>query len=161
MLSFEKFDFIFVAINLVILYFFMRKLLFKPVTEFMEKRSKGIQDSLDSAEKDKAVAAELKKKYEEQLNTAKAEADKILEEARARASRECDSIISEARKNSELIISKARDEIEREREQSMKDIKSQVAGLALAAASKVIEANMDTEGNRALVDKFIDRVGAA
>ncbi len=161
MLSFEKFDFIFVAINLVILYFFMRKLLFKPVTEFMEKRSKGIRDSLDNAERDKSEAAELKKKYEEQLNTARAEADRILEEARARANKEYESILSEAKKNSELIISKARDEIEREREQAMKGIKSQVAGLALAAASKVIEANMDTDSNRVLVDKFIDRVGAA
>ena len=43
----------------------------------------------------------------------------------------------------------------------LKDIRGQVAGLALAAASKVIEANMDNEANRALVDRFIDEAGAA
>jgi F-type H+-transporting ATPase subunit b len=58
-------------------------------------------------------------------------------------------------------MEKGREEIEREREQMLKDIKGQVAGLALAAASKVIDANMDNERNRALVDKFIDEEGVA
>jgi F-type H+-transporting ATPase subunit b len=43
----------------------------------------------------------------------------------------------------------------------LKEIKNQVASLALAAATKVIEANMDTVSNRALVDKFIDEEGVA
>jgi F-type H+-transporting ATPase subunit b len=43
----------------------------------------------------------------------------------------------------------------------LKELRSQVAGLALAAASRVIEANMNTESNKNLVDKFIDEAGAA
>jgi F-type H+-transporting ATPase subunit b len=42
-----------------------------------------------------------------------------------------------------------------------KNVRSEVASLALAAASKVIEANMDTESNRVLVNKFIDEAGVA
>jgi F-type H+-transporting ATPase subunit b len=43
----------------------------------------------------------------------------------------------------------------------LKEIRNQIAGLALAAASKVLEANMNTESNKAIVDKFIDEEGAA
>jgi len=43
----------------------------------------------------------------------------------------------------------------------MKELKNQVASIALSAASKIIEANMDTENNRILVNKFIDEEGAA
>jgi F-type H+-transporting ATPase subunit b len=43
----------------------------------------------------------------------------------------------------------------------IKGVRSEVASLAFAAASKVLEANMDTESNRLLVDKFIDEAGAA
>ncbi len=153
--------FIWVAINLLILYLVMKKLLFKPVTGFMEKRIQTIKDSIDNAEKTRSEANELKKKYEEQLKAAKAQADRILEDARTRAGKEYDSVISAAKSDAEALMARARAEMERERDQMLKDLKSQVAGLALSVASKVIEANMDTDKNRELADKFIDEAGAA
>ncbi len=59
------------------------------------------------------------------------------------------------------IKTKAMEEIDRERDQMLKSIKNQVASLALAAASKVIDANMDTVSNKVIVDKFIDESGVA
>jgi F-type H+-transporting ATPase subunit b len=159
--SLEAWQFAFVALNLIILYFFLRKFLFKRVTDFMDNRTNSIQQAIDNAEKDRAQAEALIKEYEEQLKTAREQADKILSDAHARASKEYDSILASAKTDGQAVMEKAREEIEREREQMLKDIKNQVAGLALAAASKVIEANMDNERNRALVDKFIDEEGVA
>lgn len=159
--SLNAFKFLIVALNLLILYFILKKILFKRVTEFMENRTKSIKDALDNADKAKADAAELRQKYEVQIRTAKDEADRIISEANVKAGKEYDAVLSAAKKDAEGILAKAREEIERERTQMLKDIKGQVAGLALAAATKVIETNMDTEANRALVDKFIDEAGAA
>ena len=153
--------FFWVAVNLVVLYLILRKLLFKPVTSFMENRIQQIKDSIDNAEKSKSEAAELKKRYEDLIKAAKLEADRILEEARTKAGKEYDNILSTAKTDAEGVISRARDEIEREKVQMFKDIKSHVAGLALSVASKVIEVNMDTEKNRILAEKFINEEGAA
>jgi len=84
-----------------------------------------------------------------------------LSNARSRAQEEYDAIISAAREEAEAIMMKAREELELERQQMISSVKNEVATLALAAASKVIQANMDTETNRALVNKFIDEAGAA
>jgi F-type H+-transporting ATPase subunit b len=54
-----------------------------------------------------------------------------------------------------------RKEIEQERRQMVKEVKNEVAGLAFAAASKVVSANMDTKDNRELVEQFLDQMGAA
>jgi F-type H+-transporting ATPase subunit b len=159
--SLNALKFIIAALNLILLYVVLRKILFKPVTEFMEKRTNSIKDSLEDAEKKKAEAEALKRSYEEQLKGAKAEGEKIISDAVLKAGREHDRLVAEARQESEAILTKAREEIEQEREQMLRDVRGQVAGLALAAASKVIEANMDTESNRLLVDKFIDEAGAA
>jgi len=161
MLDFHSIDFILVALNLLILYLILRKLLFKRVTQYMENRTKAIKENIENAEKLKAEADGLKRKYEEEIKTAREEADKILNDARARANRESDSIIASARQDAEGILSRAREEIEREREQMLKEVKGQVAGLALSVASKVIESNMDTDKNRALAEKFINEAGAA
>lgn len=150
-----------IAVNLLALYLVMKKFLFHRVTAFMENRTRSIRESIENAEKDKAEAMALKKNMESQLGGAHQAADGILNEARARAEREYESILATARKDAEALLVKAREEIDREREQALKDVKDQVASLALAAASKVMEANMDTESNRVLVEKFLDEAGAA
>mgnify|MGYP001161910552 FL=1 len=161
LIYFEKFRFIFVFINFMILYFFLRKFLFKPVTQFMENRTNMIKNSLDNAEKSKNEASQLKLQYEEQLKSAKDEADKIINDAIAKANNEYEEILNNARKDAEAILAKGREEIEIERAQMLKEVKSQVASLALTVASKVVEANMDNESNRRLAEKFIDEAGAA
>ena len=159
--SLNAFKFLIVCANLVILYLFLKKVLFKPVTKFMEERTKSIVDAIDNAEKAKIEAADLKQQYELKLRAAKDEADKIISDSNVRANKEYDVILGAAKHDAQGVMAKAREEIERERTQMLKDIKNQVATLALAAATKVIEVNMDTVKNRALVDKFIDEEGAA
>ena len=153
--------FIWVIVNLIVLYIFLKKILFKPVTKFMDNRTNSIKSDLENAEKSKVDAALLKQSYEEKLSAADEEAEKILNIARDRAEIEYASMITSAKRDAEQILEKTRKELELERDQMLKDIRNQVASLALAAASKVLEANMNTENNKILVDKFIDEAGAA
>jgi F-type H+-transporting ATPase subunit b len=140
-LNLNQWTWLITFINLIVFYILMKKFLFKRVTQFMDNRTKSIKDSIDNAEKSKAEAAELKTQYAEKLHSAKVEADNILNEARSRAGKEYEEIVANARIEAENILAKAREEIDR-KEELLKDVKSQVAGLALAAASKVLEANM-------------------
>ena len=153
--------FIFVIINLSVLYLILKKFLFKPVTEFMQKRAKSISDDLESAKLSNAKAEELKRNYEHQLKEARRQAEKIISDGENRAGKKYDSIIKEAKQEAQQMILKAKEEIEKERLEMVKDMNNQVASMALAAATKVMEANMDTESNRKLVEKFIDEAGVA
>jgi F-type H+-transporting ATPase subunit b len=159
--SLNAYKFLIVGLNLLILYFFLKKILFKPVTQFMEDRTKSIKDALDHADNTKNEAGKLKQQYEDKLRAAKDEGDKILNDARVKANKEYDSIMNAAKQDAQGVMTRAREEIDRERAQMIKDVRNQVASLALAAATKVIEVNMDTTSNRALVDKFINEEGAA
>lgn len=157
----DKYTFIFVLINLIVLYLFMRKLLFKPVTEFMEKRKNGIEQSLKEAEEAKLLAAKTQKSYEEKIKSTKEEAEKILNEAKVRAVHEAEEIIKNAQKEALEITKRGREEVERERAEMLGQIKQQIALLAIAAATQVVQTNMDTATNRVIVEKFIDEAGAA
>lgn len=161
MLDLNMPTFVFVIINLLVLYWILKRLLFKPVKQFMENRTDSIRKSIEKAEKDKAYAAELKNEYESKLRTAREQANEIIMDARSRADSEYNAIIKTAKQDAEAILSRAREEIELERERMLKDIRNEVASLALAAASRVLEENMDNETNRAIVDKFLDEAGVA
>ncbi len=161
MINIDPYTFILGALNLVILFLVLRKVLFKRVTSFIANRTNSIKTAIENAEENKVAAEEIKKKYEELLLGARIEATKIVDESKSKAYREYEEIVNTAKQDSAKILVKAREEIEYEKDQMLKDVRNQVATLALAAASKVIEANMDTESNKALVKKFIDGVGAA
>lgn len=151
--------FIWTAVNLLILYFVMKRILFKPVTRFMDSRTKSIRDAIEEADKNKAESMELKKEYESLLGNARNEADRILEAARVNAGREYEEIMRTARKDAGDILMGAREEIEYEKARALDSVKNKVAELALLAASKVIEENMDNEANRVIVSKFINEAG--
>ncbi|MDF2522492.1 MAG: synthase, subunit b [Clostridiales bacterium] len=153
--------FIWVIVNLLVLYFILKKVLFKPVTDFMDKRTNSISEAIDNADKSKAEAADLKQKYEDQLKGTKVEGDKIINAARARANNEYEEILNSAKKDAEELLIKAREELERERANMLREVRNQVATLALSAASKVIEANMDNDRNKEIVERFMDEAGAA
>ena len=148
-------------INLIVLYVVLRKVLFQPVMNFMNNRTKTIEDSIADAEKQKAEATEMKASYEEQLKAAKVESKRIIDAAVMKAETQQANILAEAQLQAEELLTKTRKEIELEREQMLKDVRNELAGLAFAAASKILEANMDTESNRQIVDKFLDEAGAA
>jgi len=160
-ISLDPYRWILIFINLMVIYFVLKKFLWKPVTAFMEKRANSISDSLDNANKRLSEAETLKGEYQASLNNARIEAAKIVEDARTRAQHEYNSVLEAAMKDSEAFKARTRKEMTQEREETFAMLKAEIAGLALSAASKVIEANMDTESNRKFINNIIDKEGVA
>lgn len=156
-----NFTFLWTALNLVVLYLFLNKFLFKRVGEYMEKRTKEIEENIKKAESMKAEGEEYKAEQQKLLDTAVEKRGEILAEAREKATKDYDEIIKTAKGESARILTTAHDAIERDRNQAMLGMRNEVVSIALSAASKVIEANMDTEKNRKLIDEFLDKEGVA
>ena len=151
----------FTLVNLLLLYVILKKLLFKPVTKFMEDRNKMIQATIDSTEATKADIEELKLQYQEQLRGAGEEGKKIIEEQRSMAVMEYNSTILAAKKDARVIIDDAKREIEVEKQKAISELKNEMGSLVIKASEKVIKKNMDTETNRKLVSEFIEDSGVA
>ena len=74
MLDINIWNFIWTAVNLIILYILLRIFLFKPINKLMEDRTRSVQEDIDSAKKAKEDAEALKQQYEESISEAKDEA---------------------------------------------------------------------------------------
>jgi F-type H+-transporting ATPase subunit b len=154
-------SFLWVIVNLLVLYFILKIILFKPVTEFMENRSISIEKDLENASKSKAEAEQLRQERMQKLLSLEDETEQILREAHLIAQKEYEEIINAAYERAESLMAKAEENIAAQREEMYKNLRNEIVSLALSSASKVIEANMDNKANRALVDKFIKEEGAA
>ena len=160
MLSID-FTFLFTAINLLILYFFVNKFLFKRLGGFMEARSESIAADIEKGRELKTEGDTYRLKYEQMLREGEEEGRRIVAEARDRGEKEYAEILARAKKEAEWLLSKAREEEQLRQEQMAARLKTDVVELAIIAASKIIEANMDTETNRKMVVKFLDNEAAA
>ncbi|MBO4492936.1 MAG: F0F1 ATP synthase subunit B [Ruminococcus sp.] len=155
MLKFEFWSIFEAVANVLILFVLLRIFLFKPLNKIRDDRTRTIQDNLDSAEKAKEEAEELRQQYENSISDAKAKANQIIMKAHEDAENERTAIIRKSQEEAEKIVADADKTIENERKRVLRQAQSEIADLAIEAASKIIGENVDDEKNRRLVDKFL------
>ena len=153
------FTMIFAWINLVILYVFLKKLLFKPVKNMIDSRQKEIDDMYSEAEGAKSSANEMKAQYEEKIASADAESEEILRRAVRRAELREEEILREADKKAARVMERAEEQIELEKKRAVNDVKNEVSSIALGIAEAVIERDLDKKDHDSLIDEFIDKLG--
>ena len=146
------FNLVLEMINLVVLFLILRKFLFRPVMNIMEKRKAMIAEGLKNADEQQEAARELKKQYEDALSGAKDESLRMIEQAKLDARTEYDRILKEADAQAGKLLVTARETIDLEREQTLRDMKSQVAGLAMEAAKKLVTQQCQADDGRAIYD---------
>jgi len=151
--------FFFQIFNTFVLYLFLRKLLFKPVTELIENREMEIASDIDSAIKRNEEAEELKNEYNQKIKNIENEGKKIIKEAKLVAETEASKIIEKAREDEKELRIKNQMELEREKVKAINELKDEISNLTIMAASKVIGKNLKLEDHIALIDQFIDEVG--
>lgn len=146
------FNLVLTIINLIVLYLILRKFLFRPVMDIMEKREKMIADGIGHANEEQNKAHALKKQYEDALNGAKEESTKMIEQAKLDAKQEYNQILNEANEKADKVMKTAR-------EQAFDDMKAQVAGLAMDAAKKILLENADNISGVNAYDQFLKDAG--
>ena len=159
MLEFHLSTIIFTIINLLVLYFILRKLLFGRINAVLEQRAALVKSEIASAEDSNRQAQELKTQYESKLTDARQEAAKIVADAQNRAPRVYEGKMAEAETDAKRLRSEAETKIASERDAMLRGARSEVASLALLAAAKVAQHSMDQAGDKALVDSFLSEVG--
>jgi F-type H+-transporting ATPase subunit b len=143
----------------IVLFLVLRHFLFKPVTEFMQKRSALVKEEVEEAKQHKKDALDLKEDYQARIDQAKKEAQAILEEGRKRGYEMQEEIVTEAKGKSEAMLQKAREEIDREREKARDDIKQELVELSVMMASKIMEKELDANTHRDMIHSFVDELG--
>ncbi|MGB9679854.1 MAG: F0F1 ATP synthase subunit B [Thermoanaerobacteraceae bacterium] len=149
----------FTILNLLVLYYILKRLLFKPVTDFLEARENKIKASLQDADSQKKQAYELKEKYEGILKNADDEGKAIIERAQKFADEKANKIVEQANKEAAAIMDRAKEEAELEKIKAMHDLRVDISRLVIDAASRVIEKNIEIDDQK-VVDEVIKEAGA-
>ena len=141
--------------NTCILCFALSKLLYKPVTKFLNARKERVANQIDTAQNRLNEAEALKAEYEEKLKNIEVEKNTILEKARVQAKANGQQIVAEAKAEAENIHTRAMTDIKREEEKAKDEIKKQIIEVSSLVSGKFIAAKMTEEEQNKLVDDTI------
>jgi len=145
-----------VVILLVVLYF----VAYKPVMRMLDERSKRIKDSMEQADAIKEQAALTEEEMKKHLEKASKEGQKRIAQA-VKASEEVrEKAKHSARQEADAIVTQARGEIQRERDEAISELRKEVADITIAAAEKVIDRSLDKKAHRELIDKVLEESDA-
>lgn len=158
MLNLSPVNLLLTVANLLVLLFLMKKFLYQPVLNVIEKRRELIDQQFSSAEKAKKEAEQLKTEYEGCLAGAQKEREEKLLEAKAQARKEYDRIVADADVKAAQIVADAKKAGEEERNKMLREAQAQIAGLAVAAAAKIVSQAQGEQADRAAYDAFLQEV---
>ena len=147
--------------NLFIQVYLIKRFLFKPVNEMLEKRKALADAQIREAEKAKADADAIKTEYEQNMKEAKEKANEILTTAQRTAALQSEEMLKEATAQAAALKSKAESDIAQEKRKAVNEIKDEIGGMAVEIAGKVIEREISEEDHAKLIDEFIANVGEA
>jgi len=144
-----------------ITFFVVWKFFMPKIFAAVEAREKALEDAIDGAKRDREAAAKLLSEHTAQLEAGRGEAQKFIADARAIAEKMRADMIEQTRKEQADMLERARRDIEGEKEKAIAQLRREAVELAIVGAGKVIEANLDSDKNRKLVETYLAAIGTS
>ena len=145
--------------NLFIQVYLIKRFLFKPVNEMLEKRRAKADAEIRDAEQAKSEAQAIKAEYEQNMLEARTQANDLIATAKKTASLQSEEMLKQAESQVAAIRAKAEKDIEQEKKKAVSEIKDEIGGLAMEIAGKVIEREISEQDHEKLINEFITNVG--
>ncbi|MQN02411.1 MAG: ATP synthase F0 subunit B [Lachnospiraceae bacterium] len=139
MLKINFWDILLTIVNVLIIYWILKKFLFNRVLRVIKEREASIKDRYTEADNRKKEADKEKAKYLKKQSAAEEEASRIIKEARIEADKIHDKRIADAAEEADEIRAKARRDAENTKQRNLDESREAIGSLALMAAKKILE----------------------
>ena len=145
-------------ISFALFVWFTMKFVWPPLMRAMERRQQTIADGLAAAERSKHDLELAQKKSGELLHEAREQAADVIVEAGKRAAGIMDEAKSQARAENERLLVATRAEIELEVNRAREQLRTAVAELAVAGATRILEKEIDRNAHKKLLDAVVAKL---
>ncbi len=145
-----------------IVFFVLAKWGFPMITGSVEKRAQRINDSIKAAKEAEEKLRNLAEEQSRMIEETRQEQSRILKEAAASRDNIVEQAKVQAREEASRILDQARTQIAAEKESALRDVRKDVAMVAVSVAEKVLKKSLsDADGQSALVDRLVDEVSSS
>jgi ATP synthase, F0 subunit b len=148
-------------VNFLILVLFLKHILFDKVNKIIDDRNSEVIDNITTAAYKVQEADKLKESYERQIADLENKGREIIREAKVKADAQARDIIQESENKTAALIRQTEAEIERLKKKALEDMKEEIGMIAIFAAEKILEKQLDHQEQQAVIGRIIDEAGNA
>lgn len=145
--------------NFVVLLYMLQRVLWGPVTRTLADRAEKVREGLAAAEAARRERERLREESEAIVARARAEAQAISDRATKVAEEAGADIVAKAKAESQRLVERARADAEQAQRRALAELRAQVADLAVLAAGRILEQEIDAERHRRLVERTLEEAG--
>ena len=153
-------NFIGQMINFIILLTLLIFFGYKPIRKMLDERSDRIRQSMEQVEATKQEYENARIEVDKRISKARDEGQLMVGQAEKVGEKIKEEARQEARKEAQAIVEKTRVEIERERDNTINELRKEFVDIAILAAEKVISNTLDKEKHRLLIEKTLEESAA-
>ena len=143
-------------IVIVLLFFILRKYAWGPVTQMYQKRRDYIQKNIDSAEQSVKEAEKDREEAKTNLANSRSQAEEIISKAKEEAEAIMIKEVADAKAVAEKLVEDAKGQIAADMQRFEEEKRVAIIDVAMKAASKVVEENLDENTSKKIIEEFID-----
>jgi F-type H+-transporting ATPase subunit b len=140
------------AIVFVLMVGVLWRWVYPPVMRIAEKREQAIEAGLQQAQEAEKRLADVRVEVEKLLDDARVQAREIADRAHREAAAEADDLRSKARREAKILSDQARIDIIAEQDRALRELRTQVGALVVAAAARVLGDAMDAHSQLKLIE---------
>ena len=145
-------------ISFLILLYLLKRFVYPPILEILEKREKKITGDISDAEKLKAEAQKMREDFEAQLKQAHEKADVIIKLAQEESRKSRDESLQETKAKCKQMLDGAEREIKRNQEKLIQEIRGHIAALTIASTEKILNKTISQDDQNRLAEESIEEV---
>ncbi|OGS05440.1 MAG: ATP synthase F0 subunit B [Elusimicrobia bacterium RIFCSPHIGHO2_02_FULL_61_10] len=127
----------------------------KPLMDSVNERERALKHDRHTAETARAEAEKIKAELDAKLKDLKAEIGRRMDEARVSAEKEKDLLIEEARASASVIVESSKREIEAQKVEAARELRTKVAELSVMAAERILVQKLDHRENTVLSARYL------
>ncbi len=146
----------FTLLNTVVLFWIMKRFLFKPVNDFMANRKERILADIQYARNLNMEAEHRLEEYTSKLSSIKDERNKIISDGRIKGEELFNRMKQDAETERVRLIQNAENEKGLMMKNGREELKREVAVLSMGIAEKIIKKEMDEALHKRLIDEAIE-----
>ena len=143
-------------VNFVLLIAILKHYLFARVSNAIETRNNEIKETIDRTETCKLEAEELKDSFKKQIANLESTGREIVKDAKVKADAQAQDILHEAESKAAALIKQTENEIEKLKRKAIEDMRDEIGSLAILAAEKILEKQLDHQEQQAVIGKIIE-----
>lgn len=140
------------------LFFLLSKFAFGPIRKILIEREEKIASAIKAAEQAREDAQKILNDNQTKLDAAREETRKIINEGHRIVSEMKREATDQAKKTSDLIVSRAQTDIDREVQKSLENLKATIANISVNISRQFIKDSIDEKRHHELAEDFVERL---